>query len=216
MNKVYPLKMTSEEDVYNKEYRRLRRLTSELAIRQVSVEFKEAFMLFDKDEDGTITMAELGVVMRSLGQRPTGVCGIPLKDRPRSSDIRERCGLKGNMATRVEKYVFWYFDHLKIRNGSRLPKQIYRADVCDGRLANFIYIPIMSNNGRVLIQTMRKMKICGTPSHCKKARETDGPPTVALVYTCKPLLAIMAAEGMTFSHAVMFLSATALYSLLCF
>lgn len=29
-------------------------------------------MLFDKDEDGTITMAELGVVMRSLGQRPTG------------------------------------------------------------------------------------------------------------------------------------------------
>ncbi|VEN57506.1 unnamed protein product, partial [Callosobruchus maculatus] len=34
-------------------------------------EFKEAFMLFDKDEDGTITVAELGVVMRSLGQRPT-------------------------------------------------------------------------------------------------------------------------------------------------
>ncbi|XP_017786669.1 PREDICTED: calmodulin-beta-like isoform X2 [Nicrophorus vespilloides] len=34
-------------------------------------EFKEAFMLFDKDEDGNITMAELGVVMRSLGQRPT-------------------------------------------------------------------------------------------------------------------------------------------------
>ncbi|KAB7502756.1 Proteasome subunit alpha type-7 [Armadillidium nasatum] len=34
-------------------------------------EFKEAFMLFDKDEDGMITTAELGVVMRSLGQRPT-------------------------------------------------------------------------------------------------------------------------------------------------
>lgn len=31
-------------------------------------------MLFDKDEDGTITMAELGVVMRSLGQRPSGMC----------------------------------------------------------------------------------------------------------------------------------------------
>lgn len=30
-------------------------------------------MLFDKDEDGTITMAELGVVMRSLGQRPSGM-----------------------------------------------------------------------------------------------------------------------------------------------
>lgn len=36
------------------------------------VEFKEAFMLFDKDHDGRITEAELGVVMRSLGQRPTG------------------------------------------------------------------------------------------------------------------------------------------------
>lgn len=39
----------------------------------ISLEFKEAFMLFDKDEDGTITMAELGVVMRSLGQRPSGM-----------------------------------------------------------------------------------------------------------------------------------------------
>lgn len=36
-------------------------------------EFKEVFMLFDKDEDGSITMAELAVVMRSLGQRPTGM-----------------------------------------------------------------------------------------------------------------------------------------------
>lgn len=34
-------------------------------------EFKEAFMLFDKDSDGMITAAELGVVMRSLGQRPS-------------------------------------------------------------------------------------------------------------------------------------------------
>ncbi|XP_018901252.2 uncharacterized protein [Bemisia tabaci] len=41
-----------------------------LAEDQVA-EFKEAFMLFDKDEDGKITIAELGVVMRSLGQRPT-------------------------------------------------------------------------------------------------------------------------------------------------
>lgn len=42
-------------------------------ISLISLEFKEAFMLFDKDEDGTITMAELGVVMRSLGQRPSGM-----------------------------------------------------------------------------------------------------------------------------------------------
>lgn len=34
-------------------------------------EFKEAFSLFDKDGDGTITSKELGTVMRSLGQNPT-------------------------------------------------------------------------------------------------------------------------------------------------
>jgi len=34
-------------------------------------EFKEAFSLFDKDGDGTITTKELGTVMRSLGHSPT-------------------------------------------------------------------------------------------------------------------------------------------------
>ena len=34
-------------------------------------EFKQAFSLFDKDGDGTITTKELGTVMRSLGQNPT-------------------------------------------------------------------------------------------------------------------------------------------------
>lgn len=48
-------------------------LTIEMnCVRLFCVEFKEAFMLFDKDEDGTVTIAELGVVMRSLGQRPSG------------------------------------------------------------------------------------------------------------------------------------------------
>ncbi|MBN3319116.1 KCNKD protein, partial [Atractosteus spatula] len=38
---------------------------------RVLAEFKEAFSLFDKDGDGTITTKELGTVMRSLGQNPT-------------------------------------------------------------------------------------------------------------------------------------------------
>lgn len=46
---------------------------------QFFTEFKEVFMLFDKDEDGSITMAELAVVMRSMGQRPTGNNTVPYK-----------------------------------------------------------------------------------------------------------------------------------------
>ena len=42
-----------------------------LIIFETNLEFKEAFGLFDKDGDGTITSKELGTVMRSLGQNPT-------------------------------------------------------------------------------------------------------------------------------------------------
>ena len=45
-----------------------------LSIRYVSmfdIEFEEAFLLFDTDCSGTISIDELEVVMNSLGQRPT-------------------------------------------------------------------------------------------------------------------------------------------------
>eukprot|EP00906_Rhabdomonas_costata_P016358 RCo023460 len=42
----------------------------ELSQEQIT-EYKEAFNLFDKDNDGKITTRELGTVIRSLGQNPT-------------------------------------------------------------------------------------------------------------------------------------------------
>ena len=45
-------------------------MADQLTEEQIA-EFKDAFSLFDKDGDGTITTKELGTVMRSLGQNPT-------------------------------------------------------------------------------------------------------------------------------------------------
>ena len=39
-------------------------------------EYKEVFMLFDKDEDGVLSFNELNIVMKSLGQRPKGKSSI--------------------------------------------------------------------------------------------------------------------------------------------
>ena len=35
-------------------------------------EYKEVFMLFDKDQDGVLSFTELGTAMKTLGQRPSG------------------------------------------------------------------------------------------------------------------------------------------------
>ncbi|XP_037050204.1 calmodulin-A-like [Bradysia coprophila] len=45
-------------------------MTDELTDEQIA-DFKEAFSLFDKNGNGSISTKELGTVMRSLGQNPT-------------------------------------------------------------------------------------------------------------------------------------------------
>ena len=47
-----------------------RNIIDNLTEEQIA-EFKEAFQMFDKDGDGSITTKELGTVMRSLGQNPS-------------------------------------------------------------------------------------------------------------------------------------------------
>ncbi|KAG6504132.1 calmodulin-like protein 11 [Zingiber officinale] len=54
-----------------------------LSAEQIS-EFQEAFCLFDKDGDGCITLEELAIVIRSLGQDPSEE---ELKDMIREVDI---------------------------------------------------------------------------------------------------------------------------------
>ena len=67
----------------------------------VIAEFKEAFSLFDKDGDGTITTKELGTVMRSLGQNPTEA---ELQDMINEVDADGQWSLF---------FIRWYLVHFK-------------------------------------------------------------------------------------------------------
>ncbi|GBP28611.1 hypothetical protein EVAR_85810_1 [Eumeta japonica] len=70
------------------------------------------------------------VEMLSLHNR----CRVSRKDRCRNSDVRERCGLKEDEVIRVERDMLQWFGHLERMNESRLTKQMYRANVCDGKV----------------------------------------------------------------------------------
>ncbi|GBP75840.1 hypothetical protein EVAR_53912_1 [Eumeta japonica] len=60
------------------------------------------------------------------------VCAECRKDRCRNCDVRDLCGLKEDVITKIERGMLRWFGHLKKMNESRLIKQIYRANVCDG------------------------------------------------------------------------------------
>ncbi|XP_049818081.1 calmodulin-beta isoform X2 [Aethina tumida] len=81
-------------------------------------EFKEAFMLFDKDEDGQITMAELGVVMRSLGQRPTET---ELRDMLNEVDV------DGNGTIEFNEFLQMMSRKMKEADGEEELKEAFRV-----------------------------------------------------------------------------------------
>ena len=58
--------------------------------KETVADLKEVFMLFDKDEDGVLSFPELEVVMKNLGQRPSG--HLPAADPARDlcdPDLRD-------------------------------------------------------------------------------------------------------------------------------
>lgn len=72
-------------------------MADQLTEEQIA-EFKEAFSLFDKDGDGTITTKELGTVMRSLGQNPTEAeLQVWLSPPPPSSFLSWRGGSRRHL-----------------------------------------------------------------------------------------------------------------------
>ncbi|GBP13915.1 Nose resistant to fluoxetine protein 6 [Eumeta japonica] len=96
-----------------------------------------------------------------------GVCEVSRKDRCRNSDVRERCGLKKDVVTGIERGMLRWFGHLERTNETRLTKQVYRANVLMERSARVALknpvqtiLVLYSNpsqlfflNGSVLVQT---------------------------------------------------------------
>ncbi|GBP19446.1 hypothetical protein EVAR_15794_1 [Eumeta japonica] len=61
------------------------------------------------------------------------MCGVSLKDK--FNDVTERCGLKEDVVARVERGMLWWFGHLERTNDKGVTKQIYRENVCGGKIA---------------------------------------------------------------------------------
>ncbi|XP_063691172.1 calmodulin-A-like isoform X3 [Bolinopsis microptera] len=107
-------------------------MANKLSEEQIA-EFREAFSLFDKDGDGTITTTELGTVMKSLGQSP---CESDLQDMINEVDA------DGNGTIDFKEFLEMMTKHMK------------EAD-CDQELREAFKVFDKDGNGRISQQELK-------------------------------------------------------------
>jgi len=86
-------------------------------------EFREAFSLFDKDGDGTITTQELGTVMKSLGQNP---CESDLQDMINEVDV------DGNGTIDFTEFLDMMTKHMKETDNEQELREAFKVFDTDG------------------------------------------------------------------------------------
>jgi hypothetical protein len=65
------------------------------------------------------------VEMRAL----RSMISIKLSDRIRNEVVREECGMKEDVVTKIEKNMFTWFVHVERKDERRLTKEIYEQNV---------------------------------------------------------------------------------------
>ena len=100
----------------------LKKMVDQLTEKQIA-ELREAFSLFDKDGDGTITTKELGTVMRSLGKNPT------------EAELREMLNIVdagGNSAINFSEYLTMMQQKMKGIDIDKEWREVFRVFDMDG------------------------------------------------------------------------------------
>uniref|UniRef100_A0A2H1WZZ7 SFRICE_022573 n=1 Tax=Spodoptera frugiperda TaxID=7108 RepID=A0A2H1WZZ7_SPOFR len=65
------------------------------------------------------------VEMRAL----RSMCGVKLSDRVKNSVVREKCGLKDDVVTRIERGMLRWFGHVERMDENRFTKEVYKANM---------------------------------------------------------------------------------------
>ncbi|KAF9790000.1 hypothetical protein SFRURICE_002365 [Spodoptera frugiperda] len=78
-------------------------------------------LVWQKKHESRINAVE----MRAL----RSMCGVKLSDRVKNSVVREKCGLKDDLVTRIEKGMLRWFGHVERMDDNRFTKEVYKANM---------------------------------------------------------------------------------------